>query len=128
MILMANLYVLKVRPSRLWPYYSLLIAALAFNSVVPMATFLSLPGCDTNCRLVRSGVSSGVFRRCDLRDRISRQHATRRRFWLECGRNHPGEGLSEYLSLVLGFNHLLWVAIVYYAVSAWMGRASVTRT
>ena len=27
-------------------------------------------------------------------------------------------GLSEYLSLVLGFNHLLWVAIAYYVLSA----------
>jgi hypothetical protein len=27
-------------------------------------------------------------------------------------------GLSEYLSLVLGFNHLLWVAIAFYILSA----------
>src|SRR5262249_59661632 len=27
-------------------------------------------------------------------------------------------GLSEYGSLILGFNHLLWVAIGYYAISA----------
>ena len=30
-------------------------------------------------------------------------------------------GLSEYLSLVLGFNHLLWVAIGYYLLSAILG-------
>ena len=27
-------------------------------------------------------------------------------------------GLSEYLSLVVGFNHLLWIAIGYYVLSA----------
>ena len=30
-------------------------------------------------------------------------------------------GLSEYLSLVLGFNHLLWVAIAFY-ILAWVLR------
>ena len=27
-------------------------------------------------------------------------------------------GLSEYFSLILGFNHLLWIAIGYYVLSA----------
>ncbi len=27
-------------------------------------------------------------------------------------------GLSEYFSLILGFNHLIWIAIGYYALSA----------
>jgi hypothetical protein len=27
-------------------------------------------------------------------------------------------GLSEYLSLIIGFDHLLWVAIGFYALSA----------
>ena len=27
-------------------------------------------------------------------------------------------GLSEYLSLVLGFNHLLWIAIGFYLLAA----------
>ena len=30
-------------------------------------------------------------------------------------------GLSEYLSLVVGFNHLLWIAIGYYALSWLLG-------
>ena len=32
MILLSNLYVLAVRPRRLWPYYALLIAALLVNA------------------------------------------------------------------------------------------------
>ena len=34
-------------------------------------------------------------------------------------------GLSEYLSLVLGFNHLLWVAIGYYLLSAILSRNGI---
>ena len=30
-------------------------------------------------------------------------------------------GLSEYLSLIVGFNHLLWIAIGYYVLSALLG-------
>jgi hypothetical protein len=30
-------------------------------------------------------------------------------------------GLSEYLSLIVGFDHLLWVAIGYYALSWLLG-------
>ena len=44
MILLANLFVLAVRPMRLWPYYALLLAALFVNSIVPMDDFLALPG------------------------------------------------------------------------------------
>ena len=36
-------------------------------------------------------------------------------------------GLSEYLSLILGFNHLLWVAIGYYVLSALLRPRAVAR-
>ncbi len=55
MILLSNLYVLAVRPRRLWPYYALLILALAINAAVPMDVFLSLPGASkvvASCLLV----------------------------------------------------------------------------
>src|SRR5262249_31327293 len=42
MILCGNLYVLTMKPRTLWPYFVLLIAALAINSLVPMESFLSL--------------------------------------------------------------------------------------
>src|SRR5262249_21370792 len=44
MILASNLYVMAARPRRLWPYYGLLLAALLANSLIPMDSFLSLPG------------------------------------------------------------------------------------
>src|SRR5205807_1244409 len=43
MILLANLFVLALRPKNLWPYYALLVAALLVNTLVPMDWFLSLP-------------------------------------------------------------------------------------
>src|SRR5208283_1942374 len=44
MILLSNMYVLAIKPRTLWPYFVLLIVALFFSSLVPMNSFLSLPG------------------------------------------------------------------------------------
>ena len=44
MILGSNLFVLLARPTKLKPYYLLLIAALLVNIVIPMRWFLGLPG------------------------------------------------------------------------------------
>jgi SAM-dependent methyltransferase len=44
MILLANLYVLLVKPTSLLLPYALLGAALLLNTFVPMSTFLALPG------------------------------------------------------------------------------------
>src|SRR5262245_28902876 len=106
MILLSNLYVLAVRPRRLWPYYALLIAALAVNSLVPMAWFLSLPGAlkvVASCTLVFTPVFfAGVIFATSFRD--SRQPD------VDFGSNIGGiilGGLSEYFSVVVGFNHLL---------------------
>ena len=52
MILLSNLYVMAVRPKRLWPYYLVLLASLLINLLVPMDTFLALPGVEQgrSCR------------------------------------------------------------------------------
>ncbi|MCI0353877.1 MAG: fused MFS/spermidine synthase, partial [Acidobacteria bacterium] len=42
MILLANLYVLRIRPARLWPYYLALLASLALNCLVPLSMFLGM--------------------------------------------------------------------------------------
>ena len=44
MILASNVFVLLVKPQKLWPYYVLLSAALLVNILVPMSRFLALPG------------------------------------------------------------------------------------
>jgi hypothetical protein len=117
MILAANLYVYAVEPRRLWPYYSLLIFALWVNSVIPMDDFLSLPGMSkviVSCTVVylpvffAGVIFATVFRSSTQPD-------------IDFGSNIAGiilGGLSEYFSLVVGFNHLLWIAIGYYVLSA----------
>jgi spermidine synthase len=116
MILGANLYVLKAKPNNLKPYYALLVAALLANALVPMSAFLSL---DSVARAVASClvvfvpvffagvIFATAFRRSRQPD-------------VDFGSNVAGivlGGLSEHLSLVLGFNYLLLVAVAYYLLS-----------
>ena len=116
-ILLGNLYVLAVRPTRTWPYYALLVTSLALTSIIPMADFLALPGQSkviVSCAVVFMPVLfAGVIFAIAFR--------SSRRPEVDFGSNVGGiilGGLSEYLSLVLGFSHLLWVAIGYYLLSA----------
>jgi len=44
MALLGNLYVLRFRPRRLWPYYVLLLASLGVSLCVPITGFLGIPG------------------------------------------------------------------------------------
>ena len=117
MILCSNLWVLAVRPSRFWPYYLLLAASLGVAIVVPMNTFLSLPGAArivVSCAVVFVPVFfAGVIFGTAFRDSMSPDIAL--------GSNIGGAilgGLSENLSLLIGFNNLLVLALVFYAMSA----------
>jgi spermidine synthase len=117
MVLCANLYVLRARPQRLGPYYALLVAALLVNALVPMSVFLSLaPALRVlaSCLVVFIPVFfAGVIFASVFRDS--------RRPDADFGSNVAGivlGGLSEQLSLVLGFNYLLLVAVAYYLLSA----------
>ena len=116
MILCANLYVLKLKPQRLTPYYVLLAAALLVNALVPMNVFLSLPPLGrtvASCLVVFVPVFfAGVIFATAFRD--SRQPD------VDFGSNVAGivlGGLSEPLSLVTGFNHLIFVAVAYYLLA-----------
>ena len=120
MILLSNFYVLAVKPRRLWPYYVLLLAALLVNSVIPMDDFLALPGISkviTSCAVVFLPVFfAGVIFATAFRSSTQPD--------VDFGSNIAGivlGGLSEYLSLIVGFNHLLWIAIGYYVLSALLG-------
>jgi hypothetical protein len=119
MILLANLYVARVNPRRLWPYYLLLLSTLGLNSMIPMAEFLALPGSSkliVSCAFVFLPVFfAGVI--------FASAFRLSKRPDVDFGSNTGGiilGGLSEYLSLVLGFNHLLWVAIGFYLLSAFL--------
>jgi SAM-dependent methyltransferase len=120
MILLSNLFVLTMRPRRLGVFYILLLSALVLNSVVPTERFLALPGLSrvvVSCAVVFlpiffAGVIFATTFRSSTRPDV------------DFGSNIAGiilGGLSENLSLVFGFNHLLWVAIVYYVLSALYG-------
>jgi len=116
MILLSNLFVWRIKPQTLWPYYGLLIAGLLANIYVPMSTFLTLPGeakVIVSCAAVFMPIFfAGVIFATVFRD--SRQPD------VDFGSNIGGVilgGLSEYLSLVVGFNHLLVIGIAFYVLS-----------
>ncbi|TMH21249.1 MAG: hypothetical protein E6H63_20130 [Betaproteobacteria bacterium] len=117
MILCANLYVLQRPPQRLAPYYALLIAGLLINALVPLSAFLDLSP------LARTVSSSLVvflpvfFAGVIFATMFAKSTAPD----VDLGSNVAGiilGGLSEQLSLVIGFNYLLFVAIAYYLLSA----------
>jgi len=116
MILAANLYVLKAKPRRLAPWYALLGAGLLASALVPMNAFLSLeplPRIVASCLVVFVPVFfAGVIFATAFRE--SRQPD------VDFGSNVAGivlGGLSEQLSLVIGFNYLLLLALAYYLLS-----------
>ncbi|QEH35574.1 Spermidine synthase [Aquisphaera giovannonii] len=120
MILLSNLYVSTMRPARLWPHYGLLLVALGVNVLVPMHAFLDLPGAwktAASCAVVFVPVFfAGVVFATTFRDRASPDVAF--------GWNVAGVvlgGLSENLSMVLGFDRLLLAAVAFYALSALLG-------
>ena len=123
MALMSNLYVLVRNPRKLWPYYGLLIASLALNLTVPMTSFLTLPAIVkvvVTCLVVFVPVFfAGVV--------FAASFGASQQPDLDFGSNVGGVilgGLSENFSLVVGFNNLLLIAIVYYMLSALLAPAA----
>jgi spermidine synthase len=117
MILLSNLYVLLVRPRKMWPYYALLLTSLLVNTYVPMEYFLSLPGATrviASCAIIFVPIFfAGVIFAAAFRD--SRQPD------VDFGSNVGGVilgGLSEYFSLIFGFKNLLFIAVAFYILSA----------
>jgi hypothetical protein len=117
MVLFSNLYVRIARPHRTWLYYALLFAALALNMIVPASVFLSLSplwrsagGCAVVfVPVFFAGVVFAVAFRGSARPDV------------DLGSNIGGValgGLSEYLSLLVGFRGLLCVAFGFYLLAA----------
>jgi hypothetical protein len=121
MILLANWYVATLHPRTVWRYYLILGAALLLNAAIPMSTFLQLSGplrAIASCTVVFAPVFfAGVifamtFRDCERPD-------------ISLGSNVAGVilgGLAENLSVVVGFDKLLLVALAFYALTALFGR------
>ena len=120
MILAANLYVTRVRPTRLTPYYVGLIASLVCAAVIPMDVFLGLGrplqvagACAVAfLPIVFAGVVFAVcFSQTGEPD-------------LAFGANIAGAmvgGFVEYSSMVIGFQYLALVATGFYVLSIFAG-------
>jgi hypothetical protein len=117
MVLAANLVVLLFRPRSMWPFYFGLLGALALNSLIPLDQFLG------HGRVVQIGGSSLLvfgpilFAGMVFGVAFSRSAEPDRDF----GANIAGAilgGLTENMSMLWGFQSLIGLAIVYYALSA----------
>jgi SAM-dependent methyltransferase len=116
MILAANLFVLTFKPANLWPYYAGLILSLAISAMVPMDYFL---GMDRTMRMAGSSLLAFVpilFAGVIFAVSFAKTEAPDLAF----GANIAGAmfgGLAEYSSMLLGFQYLLFVAVVIYVLS-----------
>jgi hypothetical protein len=117
MILAANLFVLAKRPTSLTPYYVGLIVSLAVSAAVPLDAFLGssrevqIAGA---CLLAFTPI---LFAGVVFATSFSRVADPDRAF----GANVAGAmfgGLSEYSSMLLGFQYVVLVAVVFYLLSA----------
>lgn len=116
MILASNLWVAWKRPTKLVPYYVLLLATLLLGLLIPMNSFLALPGTlkvVASCAIAFAPIFfAGVVFSISFRD--SKQPS------IDFGCNVAGiilGGLCEFFSLIIGFNGLLGFAMVLYALS-----------
>jgi SAM-dependent methyltransferase len=116
MILGANLFVLIARPRSLAPFYTGLFLSLAANIVTPMDLFLGLapaPQIAASCLLVFTPIFfAGVIFAVSFRAVEDAGRAF--------GFNIAGAlvgGLAENSSMLLGFQYVAVVAMVFYAAS-----------
>jgi spermidine synthase len=122
MILIANLFVLRIKPQRLTPWYLGLAVSLALNAAVPLDFFLGLSRpiqLGGACLLVFAPI---LFAGVIFAVSFARVPQPDRSF----GYNVCGAmlgGLAEYTSMLLGFQYLVLVALGFYALSAcWPAR------
>jgi spermidine synthase len=117
MILLANLWTLRFRPLRLWPYYAGLLLTLVLNTAVPLDFFLGMNRSLQvigSCLLVFAPV---LFAAVIFASSFKRTKAPDRAFGVNIAGAMVG-GLAEYSSMLLGFQYVVLVAILFYAVSA----------
>ena len=117
MILLANLWTLRSKPERLWPYYVGLFITLALNSIVPLDFFLGMNRSLQvlgSCLLVFTPILfAGVIFAASFRRTVEPDRA----FGINIAGAMVG-GLAEYSSMLLGFQYVVLVAILFYALSA----------
>lgn len=126
MILAANLVVSRRAIVNLSAVFAALIASLALNAIIPLDTFLGMGrGVQVlgACVLVFAPIffAGLVFGSCFVRTRHP-DHA----FSANLAGAMVG-GLTEYASMLVGFQGLLWIAVAFYALAAYSGRRAEER-
>lgn len=117
MILLANLFVLRVEPQPLAGYYMGLLAVLGLNLIIPLDFFLGM-GRSVQvvgaCLLVFAPIFfAGVI--------FAASFATSAEPDQDFAANIAGAilgGLAEYGSMLLGFRYLVVLAMIFYVLSA----------
>lgn len=116
MILLANLFVLKVQPAKTWPYYVGLAVALALNAGISLDVFL---GWDRSmqiiaaCALVFAPI---LFAGVIFAISFNRTSEPDQAFGANIAGAMAG-GLAENASMILGFQYLMFVALAFYGLS-----------
>ena len=117
MILIANLWTLKSKVTRLWPYYLGLLTTLALNTIIPLDFFLGMNRAAQligSCLLVFAPV---MFAGVIFAASFKRTAEPDRAFGFNIAGAMMG-GLAENSSMLLGFQYLVVVAILFYTLSA----------
>jgi spermidine synthase len=117
MILGANWWTLRFQPNRLWPYYAGLLIALILNTVVPLDFFL---GMNRGIQVIGScllAFAPILFAGVIFAASFKRTNEPDRAFGINIAGAMLG-GLAEYSSMLLGFQYLVLVALLFYALSA----------
>jgi hypothetical protein len=116
MILVANLYVLAVRPRALWPYFVGLLIALGLNAAIPLDFFL---GMDRTVQIAGSSLlifTPVLFAAVIFAVSFSRTAAPDQALGVNIAGSMFG-GFAENSSLLLGFQHLILVGALFYGLS-----------
>ncbi|MEP6743516.1 MAG: hypothetical protein ABJB61_13540 [bacterium] len=117
MILLANRWTLRFQPKRLWPYYAGLLITLTLNTVVPLDFFLGMQRSIQvigSCLLVFAPI---LFAGVIFAVSFKRTAHPDRAFGINIAGTMVG-GLAEYSSMLLGFQYVVLVAILFYSLSA----------
>jgi hypothetical protein len=116
-ILLANIWTLKIKPERMWPYYAGLFVTLVISTMVPLDFFLGMNrGLQVvgSCLLVFAPI---LFAGVIFAESFSRTAEPDRAFGWNIAGAMMG-GLSEYSSMMLGFQYVVLVAFLFYVFSA----------
>lgn len=117
MILIANRWTLRFNPTHLGPYYAGLMVALALNTLIPLDFFLGMNRSLQvigSCLLVFTPV---LFAGVIFATSFERTSEPDRAFGFNIAGAMMG-GLAENSSMLLGFQYVVLVAILFYALSA----------